>query len=220
MTMRFGSFELDVARRQLLRDGHELHLTPKAFTLLAILIDGAPRVISKAELHERLWPNGLVTDATLVGLIKEIRRALSDGNDETPMIRTAHRVGYAFDAQVTKSTPQQRVVCWLTAVDRRLPLTAGENVIGRDPEANVCLEYATVSRRHARLVVLETGALLEDLGSKNGTTLNGKRLTEPTPLRNGDRFFCGQVLVAYVESTAGVPTATQINALGDAPGRR
>lgn len=220
MTMRFGSFELDAARRQLFRDGHELHLTPKAFTLLATLIDGAPRVMSKAELHERLWPNGLVTDATLVGLIKEIRRVLSDDDDEAPIIRTAHRVGYAFDAKLTKLAPPRQVVCWLLAFDRRLPLVAGENVIGRDPEAHACLEHSTVSRRHARLIVHETGASLEDLGSKNGTTLNGERLAKPTTLRNGDRFFCGQVAVAYFESTAGVPTATQINVIDGAPARR
>ena len=220
MTVRFGSFELDAARRQLLRDGNELHLTPKAFTLLATLIDGAPRVMSKAELHERLWPNGLVTDATLVGLIKEIRRVLSDGDDEAPIIRTAHRVGYAFDAELTRAAPPRQVRCWLLAFDRRMPLVAGENVIGRDPEANVCLENSTVSRRHARLTVHETGALLEDLDSKNGTTRNGERLTKPTTLRNGDRFACGHVLVTYLESTAGLPTATQINVIDEAPVRR
>jgi DNA-binding winged helix-turn-helix (wHTH) protein len=220
VTMRFGSFELDAARRQLLRDGQELHLTPKAFTLLAILIEGAPRVMSKAELHERLWPNGLVTDATLVGLVKEIRRVLSDDDDEAPIIRTVHRVGYAFDAQVTRAARPTAMGRWLLALERRIPLVAGENVLGRDPEANVCLEHSTVSRRHARLMVHESGALLEDLGSKNGTTLNGERLTKPTTLRNGDRFFCGQLLVAYVESSAAVPTATQVNAIDGAPARR
>ncbi len=220
MAIRFGAFELDVERRQLSRDGHTLHLTPKAFTLLTALIDAAPRVVSKAELHERLWPNGLVTDATLVGLIKEIRRVLSDGDDDAPIIRTVHRVGYAFDAQVTKAARPGRILCWLVAADRRMPLMVGENVIGRDSEANVCLEYSTVSRRHARLIVQETGTVLEYLGSMNGTTLNGERITKPTTLRHGDRITCGQVLVAYVESTAAIPTAPQMDPIDGAPARR
>ena len=69
MTVRFGSCELDAARRQLLREGREIHLTPKAFELLTVLVDAAPRVVKKAELHQCLWPNGIVSDAMLVGLI-------------------------------------------------------------------------------------------------------------------------------------------------------
>ena len=73
---RFGTFELDSQRRQLRRGEQDLHLTPKAFDLLSLLIDAAPRVVPKSELHQRLWPSGVVTDATLVGLVKEIRRVL------------------------------------------------------------------------------------------------------------------------------------------------
>ena len=106
MTVRFGPCELDAARRQLLREGREIHLTPKAFELLTVLVDAAPRVVKKAELHDRLWPNGIVSDAMLVGLIKEIRRALDDRNKAMRLIRTVHRVGYAFAAPLR--TPARR----------------------------------------------------------------------------------------------------------------
>jgi DNA-binding winged helix-turn-helix (wHTH) protein len=53
--VRFGTFVLDSDRRQLTRDGVAIHLTPKAFDLLALLADEAPRVVRKTELHERLW---------------------------------------------------------------------------------------------------------------------------------------------------------------------
>ncbi len=92
---RFGAFVIHPDRRQLLRDGAEVHLTPKAFDLLTLLMDRAPSVVSKAELHRELWPGTFVSDATLVGLVKELRRALRDDGQE-PAIRTAHRVGYAF----------------------------------------------------------------------------------------------------------------------------
>ena len=49
---RFGPFEFDAARRQVTRDGCDVHLTPKAFDLLGVLIEAAPRVVPKAELHE------------------------------------------------------------------------------------------------------------------------------------------------------------------------
>ena len=220
MTVRFGPCELDAARRQLLREGREIHLTPKAFELLTVLVDAAPRVVKKAELHERLWPNGIVSDAMLVGLIKEIRRALDDRNKAMPMIRTLHRVGYAFAAPLTRAPRQPSVSRWLVAGERRIALIDGDNVIGRDPEANVQLDYSTVSRRHARVVVTATSTVLEDLGSKNGTSIGGAKLTAPVELRNGDRFACGQVLLVYRESRAGFPTATHVSRADEASTRR
>ena len=53
-----------------------VHVTPKAFDLLQLLIEQAPRVVEKRELHERLWRGTFVSDATLVGLVKELRRGL------------------------------------------------------------------------------------------------------------------------------------------------
>ena len=220
MTVRFGSCELDAARRQLLREGREVHLTPKAFELLTLLVDAAPRVVKKAELHQRLWPNGIVSDAMLVGLVKEIRRALDDRNKDAPLIRTVHRVGYAFAAPVARGPRPSSVSRWLIAGERRIALVDGDNVIGRDPEANVQLDYATVSRRHARIVVTQTSTVLEDLGSKNGTTIGGAKLTGTVELRNGDRFTCGQVLLVYRESGAGLPTATQVSPGNEASTRR
>ncbi len=217
---RFGSFELDSQRRQLLRDDREIHLTPKAFELLSVLIEAAPRVVTKAELHERLWPNGIVSDATLVGLVKEIRRALADRDRSAPFIRTAHRVGYAFDAPVMRTARGARLAHWLVAGERLIPLAEGENLIGRDTEAQVCLDHSTVSRRHARLVVSNESTVLEDLGSKNGTTRDGARLTAAVTLRNGDRFACGDVLLTYRESSAGLPTVTQVSRIGVSPSRR
>ena len=103
MIARFDEFTLDVDRRQLSRLGVDVHLTPKAFDLLALLIDQAPRVVHKAELHERLWPGTFVSDATLVGLVKELRRALEARDSALPLIRTAHRVGYAFGGSLREN---------------------------------------------------------------------------------------------------------------------
>lgn len=221
MSIRFGSFELDPQRRQLSREGQVQHLTPKAFDLLLLLAQAAPRVVPKSEIHQALWPSGVVTDATLTGLVKEIRRALSDTAEDSPIIRTAHRVGYAFEAPILPDAPPASgVTHWLITMNRRFVLVQGENIIGRDPAAHVWLDYATISRRHARLTVLATGTFLEDLGSKNGTSLGGVAVTGRATLKNGDEFACGKLVLNYRQSGAESPTATEVSRVGDSVLRR
>src|SRR5579871_1081905 len=60
--VQFRSYEVDSERRLLLRDARKVHLTPKAFDLLVLLIQEAPRVLRKDELHERLWQGTFVSD--------------------------------------------------------------------------------------------------------------------------------------------------------------
>ena len=215
---RFRSFAVDEARRQILRDGRELHLTPKAFDMLLLLLDAAPRVVRKSELHDHLWPNGIVSDASLVGLVGEIRRVLGDQDPEARIIRSLPRVGYAFDAPVTAeaSQPDERedrttIKRWLVWRARRVNLANGTNLIGRDPGSRMWLDYSTVSRRHAQIVVSDAGALLEDLGSKNGTRLRDTPVTHPTVLRDGDRIGVGRMIVTYRESAAGLSTVTELS---------
>ena len=74
----------------------EIRLSPKAFDLLAALIEQRPRVMDKADLHRRIWPDTHVVDANLNVLIAEIRRALEDSPREAMFIRTVHAIGYAF----------------------------------------------------------------------------------------------------------------------------
>jgi DNA-binding winged helix-turn-helix (wHTH) protein len=209
--MRFGKFEFDPVTRRVRCEGVDVHLAPKAFELLAALIDGAPRVVSKRELHARLWPGGVVADATLVALIKQLRAALDDRDRAVPLIRTVHRVGYALEIpQVRREpTPPSMPARWLSVGQRRLPLASGENIVGRDEAANVRLDDPMVSRRHARILVNGTSALVEDLGSKNGTFIDGQQITAgPMPLRNGVQVAFGTVLVIYGESGNGMPTLT------------
>jgi DNA-binding winged helix-turn-helix (wHTH) protein len=209
VTARFGAFTLDADQRQLTSDaGGELHLTPKAFDLLALLIEEAPRVMRKAELHEKLWPGSFVSDATLVGLVKEIRKALNDPG--APLIRTAHGVGYAFAGVLERVTlPRKSALArWIVAGARRISLNDGENVVGRDPACAVWLDTGGVSRRHARVLVSEDDAFIEDLESKNGTTLDDKPVTGRVKLRDGDRIQVGPILIVYHVSASGISTET------------
>lgn len=103
MIVRFGTFTFDARRRQVLQDdGEVIHLTPKAFDLLGVLLESSPRVVRKAELHERVWPGTFVSDATLAGLVKELRRALNDRASGKSFIRTSYGVGYAFSGELER----------------------------------------------------------------------------------------------------------------------
>lgn len=212
--MRFGRFEFDPQTRRVRSEGADIHLTPKAFELLAALLDEAPRVVSKRELHARLWPGGVVADATLIALIKQLRAALDDHDRTAPLIRTVHRVGYALEippAHREAAMPSVATACWLTLGPRRLSLATGENIVGRDETATVRLDDPMVSRRHARILVSDSRTLIEDLGSKNGTFIDGRPIAAvPMPLRDGTQLAFGTVLVTYGESRNGMPTLTHV----------
>ena len=211
MSQRFGAFTLHADRRQLLRDGREVHLTPKAFDLLTLLVEHAPAVVPKREIHARLWPDTFVSDATLVGLVKELRRALSDDQQGT-IIRTAHRVGYAFAGSQgvgPLSQPTPVTTCWLVVGTRRIPLPEGIHAIGRDPCATVFLDVAGVSRRHAQIIIENGMASLEDLGSKNGTLVEDVPIRQRVALRDSDRIQLATELLVFRTSDRGVPTVTQ-----------
>lgn len=209
-TVRFGRFTLDTARRQLTKDGAPVHVTPKAFDLLMVLASEAPRVVTKTELHERLWPATYVSESTLSGLVKELRRSFGDSDPAWPIIRTAHGIGYAFCAELDDDArAQQQATCrWLVCRGEGFPLRAGANVIGRDPASDVWLDAAGVSRRHARIVIDREAVRIEDLGSKNGTTVGGTPVHGTTTLRDGDRITFGQIVGVYRSSTAGMSTET------------
>jgi pSer/pThr/pTyr-binding forkhead associated (FHA) protein len=88
----------------------------------------------------------------------------------------------------------------------------GENVMGRDEEAAVCIDAPGVSRRHARIAVDENRAVLEDLGSKNGTFLGDVRLEGPRVLNDGDTFRLGRLLLVYRSTALRGSTQTEAGA--------
>jgi DNA-binding winged helix-turn-helix (wHTH) protein len=200
--IRFGAFTLCSRSRQLTRNGEAVHLTPKAFQLLLSLASDRPNVLSKAVLQERLWPRTFVAEANLSNLIAEIREAVGDRRGVSRWIRTAHGFGYAFCGEAIELTngrepADDRLGCWLEWGRQRFRLPFGEHVIGRDADADIRLNASTVSRRHARLVVTATGALLEDFGSKNGTRLGTRRITSSVQLADGDAIHIGSLLITF-----------------------
>lgn len=190
-----------------------MHLTRKAFDLLTTLVEHAPRVVSKGELHRRLWPDTFVTDATVAGVVKELRRALGNEDSGEPLVRTAHGVGFAFTGiiQTSESGVPVGERYWLMSGSRRLHLAEGANDIGRDPSAAVCLDSPQASRLHARITISHDAATLEDLGSKNHTLVNDRPVTEVTQLSDGDAIQIGAAVFVFRVTNHMASTETAAN---------
>jgi DNA-binding winged helix-turn-helix (wHTH) protein len=202
VTYRFGEFTLDGPTRRLLRRETEVHLSPKAFDLLILLIENQARAMSKAELHETLWPSTYVLETNLAGVVAELRRALEDAADQPRYIRTMQRFGYWFvgDARPTtdlENGVKTQVKYWLVWETRQIALSEGENILGRAPDAEIWIDAPGVSRHHARIRLEASGAAVEDLGSKNGTYVGGRRITESLQLMDGDQIRLGSVVVTF-----------------------
>jgi pSer/pThr/pTyr-binding forkhead associated (FHA) protein len=69
--------------------------------------------------------------------------------------------------------------------------------VGRERECAVRVDSADLSRRHARIVVTRAETTIEDLGSKNGTQVNGERITRCVPLKDSDRIQVGSLTLTY-----------------------
>jgi DNA-binding winged helix-turn-helix (wHTH) protein len=202
MQVAFGPFVLDTGTRQLTEAKREIHLAPKAFELLVLLVLERPNVLSKEVLQQRLWPDTFVAEANLSNLVAEIREALGDKTRPPRYVRTAHGFGYAFCGEASTndhaSPPAtDRPVCWLEWGTRRFPLSPGEHVVGRDPDVEIRLDASTVSRRHAKFIVTAQKTMLEDFGSKNGTLRGDDRVAQPIELADEDVIHFGSVLVTF-----------------------
>ena len=214
MRVRSEDWVVDTATRQVVRGGKTVHASPKAFELLSTLLAERPRALSKSELLRRLWPDTFVTEASLASLVADVRSLLGDTAHEPRYIRTVQRFGYAFCGSVVTEAggvPAARA-SGLRAPglgERDVALSPGENVLGRTPEALVWIDSVGVSRRHARVLLTDAGAVLEDLGSKNGTYVNGVRLDRPHPLADGDEIRLGSVRIVFRVFSAPLSTETE-----------
>ncbi len=216
MPVRFGPFLLDPETRRLHREGREVHLTPKGFDLLELLVRSRPRAVSTTAIKRTLWPDAHVGAGSLTVLVAEVRTALGDDARHAAWVRTVYRYGYAFSGEATEeaigrrnvpsSQPASRVV-WGR---RTLPLAEGDNVLGRDEEAGVRIDAPGISRRHALIRVQGQDATIEDLGSKNGTHLRGGRIVGRVALADGDVVVLGDVALLFRSSPLVGPTATAV----------
>jgi DNA-binding winged helix-turn-helix (wHTH) protein len=217
MAIRLGDLLLDLDTRELRHAGDIVHLSPKAFELLAILVLNRPKALSKSQLQEHLWPNTFVVEKNLSNLVSEIREALRDDPGRPRFVRTVPRFGYAFQEQPKEPCPAAPPtivgdvrfrVLWR---EGQAGLSEGQHVFGRDPNLTLFFDSPSVSRRHALLRIYGNEATLEDLGSKNGTFIRDRRIDSAVRLEDGDVVRIGSVELMFraIRTCGSTQTAAQ-----------
>jgi DNA-binding winged helix-turn-helix (wHTH) protein len=234
--VQLGDCLFDRAARRLTRAGKAVKLTPRAVLLLQLLLERHPRPVSRQELHELLWRRAPVSRTALPRLLAELRTALGDRTRSPKLVRAVRRLGYAVAepasvpwppvpiqrsggslvpvGDATRLGPAQVAV---VSVDPRsieasdlIALAQGENLIGRGAQCGVRLDRPRISRVHARILVAGGRVVIEDLASKNGTFVNGRRIARPVRLAPGDQICLGTFVLFFSSDgdSEATPTTT------------
>ena len=209
--LRFANCVFNGETREVLVDGVRRNLSPRAFQLLGLLLEARPRALRKSELMDRLWPDEFVSESSLPRLVAEVRAALGDNAKEPRFVRTLHTFGYAFCAEANPDAPatkREGVACHLIWGERQIALLPGENLLGRGAEVRVAIDLGRVSRKHARILVGDGRAVIEDLSSKNGTFVRGRRLADPVDLQDGDEIGVGPAVLVFRRALSTETTQT------------
>jgi DNA-binding winged helix-turn-helix (wHTH) protein len=107
MIYHFGEFELDLDAVELRANGVPCSVEPQVFALLALLIENRGRLVAKEQILEKIWDGRVVSDAALSSRVKAARQAIGDDGKAQRFIRTAHRRGFRFVAEVRVSSSRQ-----------------------------------------------------------------------------------------------------------------
>lgn len=216
MRVVFGPCEFDSVSHTLRRHGRVTPLSPRAFRFIEILLDRRPEVVSKTELLQLLWPGTFVSDGSLHNVVAEVRSAIGDTAEAPRFIRTVPRCGYGFHGDARPATDVAPSASARAGAGSRLiskrrewHVSEGTNIVGRDSDCDVRIDSASVSRRHARIVVTGGRATIDDLGSKNGTFLNKAPITDARLIQDGDEMRVGSVTMIFRAASALPTTVTQ-----------
>jgi DNA-binding winged helix-turn-helix (wHTH) protein len=201
-----GAFVFDVNRRLLLKGGEEVPLSTLEFELLALLVSKRPGAVSKQKIQQVLWPHTIVTETSLTTLVRALRLKLRQEGRRGP-VRTVHGFGYALE--VPPGTPAR--LPRLLRGRSEIRVVPPELVLGREPGQPGSIDDASVSRRHARLSWDESGVVLADLGSKNGTYVRGARISKPVRLKDGDEVRVGLVTFVFRSPGSGGSTTKTVS---------
>lgn len=212
---RLGNWLVEPELNRLSGDSGVVHVEPRAMDLLVFLARHPGEVLSRETLIDGVWKKRFVGEAVLRNTVAALRRALGDRAECPTYIETISKRGYRLIAPVAMegSPPAGAIAgdtCFkVTWEGEEIPLAQGENLIGRDAVAVVRIDTPEVSRRHAQIIVDGGVATLEDLGSKNGTFLNGERLQQPGLLANGDEIWIVRGVARFRFLIGGEATVTE-----------
>ena len=150
--MTFDSFEVDLVRRRLRKDGRPVRLQPKPFLVLAKLLERPGDVITRAELQAALWTGEthVEFEAGLNTAVRKLRRALGDSAADSRFIQTVPGVGYRFIAPVpeAKDAAQQPAPIVTPAVPPTPPAMSTRRVIVRFAAAAALVIFLSPAGSH------------------------------------------------------------------------
>jgi DNA-binding winged helix-turn-helix (wHTH) protein len=201
---RFGGFELDVAAYLLRRGRQRVRLERIPMEVLILLVSSGGALVDRASIRSALWGSDVFLDhdSAINTAIRKIRQVLGDDPDEPRFIETVVGKGYRFIAPIDRLARGRAPHFRLARGTQEFALNSGDNVLGRDPGARVYVEHPSVSRQHARISIDGDRAVLEDLKSRNGTFLEGKRLAAPTEIHNGAVIALGPITLTFLSLSA------------------
>jgi TolB-like protein len=101
--IRFSNFEIDTGQGELRQDGQAVPIEPQVFDLLVHLVRHRDRIVSKDELLDTIWQGRIVSEAALSSRINAARRAIGDDGAKQNFIKTLHKRGFRFVADVTEA---------------------------------------------------------------------------------------------------------------------
>jgi DNA-binding winged helix-turn-helix (wHTH) protein len=206
--------------------------------VLILLVQRGGALLPRSEIKAALWGGDVFVDhdAAMNTAIRKIRQALDDDAETPRFVETLVGKGYRFVASVESRTspshvrqPTVEATNRPSARSRRsfprysvtrgkqeFILEVGETLLGRDPAAGVYIDHPAVSRRHASLSIDAGGAMLRDLGSRNGTFINGRRIDGSAKIDHGAIIGLGLITLTFVVLAA--PASTQSVSAGHAAG--
>jgi DNA-binding winged helix-turn-helix (wHTH) protein len=216
MRLRFSECVLDPHARQLRRGGRLVPLSPRAFHLLTLLLEGRPAPLSHQQLRDALWPDRHLGYTSLAQVVTEVRRAIGDTSGAPRLVRTVPRFGYAFVAPVVEERSQRATfVGALVTEEGEYLIPEGETTVGRGTECGIRLPSSRVSRVHARVRAEGDRVSIEDAGSKNGTWVNREKQKSPVLLEDGDEVTFGTFRVVFRRAGTSGSTETGLPPEGD-----
>lgn len=212
---------VDPQRNRVSNGERSVHLEPKAMEVLLFLADHAGEVVSRRDIVDSVWTVEFIADSTLTHTVADLRKALADDPRAPRFIETIPKRGYRLIAgpggkprqspssQPTSARHEPLAVIvgekvrlgardgadladrFLVVANHQVPLLGSAVVFGRGIDADVRIMAPEVSRRHAMLEIGTDSVGIEDLGSKNGTLVNGRPIASRHELRSGDAIGIG-----------------------------
>jgi len=216
---RLGEWLVQPSLNRVKRGATSVQLEPKVMEVLVCLARHAGVVLPKPRIIDAVWQTEFIAEGTLTHAIAELRAVLGDDARSPQYIETITKRGYRLmeTVEVVETPdPSEEGVgfeCAIVLEGLQIALSAGDNIIGRAADVAIRIDLGEVSRRHARIVVSDDGATLEDLGSKNGTCLWGQRLAVPARLSDGDEIAVGpsQLVFRVLHTTDTTRTARSVD---------